>query len=85
MLSKASISLSLRILANIYPTMCGYMMLKWYCEECGAWYTSDEVKIEDCDVFDDTGECDQRDLVREEESDAGGLCDDCTREHDADA
>ncbi|XXH02965.1 peroxiredoxin 1 [Hypoxylon texense] len=53
--------------------------------QASLWYTSDEVKVEDCDAFDDTGECDQRDLVREEESDAGGLCDDCTREHDIDA
>ncbi|OTA68684.1 hypothetical protein K449DRAFT_387003 [Hypoxylon sp. EC38] len=65
--------------------MCGYMLLKWYCDECGAWYTSDEVKVKDCETFDSTGECDQWDLVKEEESDAGGLCDDCTREHDADA
>ncbi|OTA75291.1 hypothetical protein M434DRAFT_39089 [Hypoxylon sp. CO27-5] len=49
------------------------------------WYTSDEVKVKDCETFDSTGECDQWDLVKEEESDAGGLCDDCTREHDADA
>ena len=46
------------------------------------WYTSDEVKIEDCESFDATGECEQRSFVGEEESDAGGLCDDCTREHD---
>ncbi|KAI2604338.1 uncharacterized protein GGS25DRAFT_525620 [Hypoxylon fragiforme] len=48
------------------------------------WYTSDEVKVEDCTAFDSTGACDQRNFVREEESEAGGLCDDCTREHDGD-
>ncbi|KAI0006499.1 hypothetical protein F4779DRAFT_620514 [Xylariaceae sp. FL0662B] len=46
------------------------------------WYTSDEVKVEDCEAFIATGACDQRDLVREEESDAGGLCYDCAREQD---
>ncbi|KAI1452032.1 hypothetical protein F4805DRAFT_463203 [Annulohypoxylon moriforme] len=49
------------------------------------WYTSDEVKVEDCNAFDSTGNCDQWNLVREEESDASGLCDDCTREHHGDA
>ncbi|KAI0105825.1 hypothetical protein F4814DRAFT_452207 [Daldinia grandis] len=64
--------------------MCEYMLLKWYCEECGAWYTSDEVKVEDCVEYDETGECGHKDLVREEESDAGGLCDDCTPKEDTD-
>ncbi|KAI1632391.1 hypothetical protein F4809DRAFT_92810 [Biscogniauxia mediterranea] len=62
--------------------MCDYLLLKWYCEECGAWYTSDEVKVKDCDTFETTGDCDQKDIVSEGESDAGGLCDDCTKEHD---
>ncbi|KAI8958050.1 hypothetical protein F5Y11DRAFT_54701 [Daldinia sp. FL1419] len=64
--------------------MCEYMLLKWYCEECGAWYTSDEVKVGDCEEYDETGECSQKNLVREEESDACGLCDDCTPKEDAD-
>ncbi|KAI0018546.1 hypothetical protein F4780DRAFT_750725 [Xylariomycetidae sp. FL0641] len=58
--------------------MCEYMLLKWYCDECGAWYTSDEVRVGDCGDFEAAGACERRDLVREEESDAAGLCDDCT-------
>lgn len=61
--------------------MCQYMLLKWYCDGCGAWYTSDDVKIEDCEVFRETGECDEQDFVREEKSDAGGFCDDCAAEN----
>ena len=61
--------------------MFNYMLLKWYFDECGAWYTSDEVKVQDCGAFESAGECDEREIVGEEESDAGGLCDDCT-EHD---
>lgn len=57
--------------------MCQYMLLKWYCDGCGAWYTSDDVKIEDCEAFLENGECGEKDFVREERSDAGGFCDDC--------
>ncbi|KAI0877766.1 hypothetical protein GGS24DRAFT_497477 [Hypoxylon argillaceum] len=53
----------------------------WYCDECGAWYTSDEIKTSDCDGFATTGSCDDRNVTTEE-SDAGGLCDDCTRARD---
>ncbi|KAL7620583.1 hypothetical protein AAE478_009578 [Parahypoxylon ruwenzoriense] len=65
--------------------MCEYMKLKWYCDECGAWYTSDEVKLEDCEAFGSTGKCNKKRFVGEEKSDAGGLCDDCTQERDGDA
>lgn len=58
--------------------MCTYMLLKWYCDECGAWYTSDEIKTGDCDEYVATGECEERKITTEE-SDAGGLCDDCTQ------
>ncbi len=58
--------------------MCTYMLLKWYCEDCGAWYTSDEIKTSDCDDFATMGECEERNVTTEE-SDADGLCDDCTR------
>ncbi|KAI1383959.1 uncharacterized protein F4822DRAFT_433909 [Hypoxylon trugodes] len=67
------------------PTMCEYIMLRWFCDECGAWYTSDEVKTKDCETFTSTGSCDKKDIVGKEESDAGGLCDDCTQEHNGDA
>lgn len=40
-------------------------------------YTSDDVKVEDCEVFRETGECDEQEIVREERSDAAGFCDDC--------
>ncbi|KAI0452649.1 hypothetical protein F5B21DRAFT_506028 [Xylaria acuta] len=58
--------------------MCTYMLLKWYCDDCGAWYTSDEIKTSDCDDFIENGECDEMDFTTEE-SDAGGLCDECTQ------
>lgn len=58
--------------------MCSFMLLKWYCGDCGAWYTSDEIKIDDCDEFKSTGECEERNITTEE-SDADGLCDDCTQ------
>ncbi|KAI1355520.1 hypothetical protein F5Y01DRAFT_310961 [Xylaria sp. FL0043] len=45
---------------------------------CGAWYTSDEIKTSDCDDFAATGECEERNVTTEE-SEADGLCDDCTR------
>ncbi|RYO80114.1 hypothetical protein DL766_001556 [Monosporascus sp. MC13-8B] len=48
---------------------------------CGAWYTSDDVKVEDCDDFKSTGECDEKEIVREERSDASGSCDDCAPEN----
>jgi hypothetical protein len=57
--------------------MCLYLLLKWYCDDCGAWYTSDEIKTSDCDDFAATGECEERNITTED-SDAGGLCDDCT-------
>ncbi|KAI0409801.1 hypothetical protein F4802DRAFT_592685 [Xylaria palmicola] len=56
---------------------CDYTEALWYCDECGAWYTSDEIKTGDCDDFTSTGECDERNVTTEE-SDADGLCDDCT-------
>ena len=31
--------------------MCTYMLLKWYCGDCGAWYTSDEIKTGECEEF----------------------------------
>ncbi|KAI8955041.1 hypothetical protein F4801DRAFT_575047 [Xylaria longipes] len=58
--------------------MCSYMLLKWYCDDCGAWYTSDEIKTSDCDDFIENGECDEMEFTTEE-SDAGGLCDECTQ------
>ncbi|KAI1125293.1 hypothetical protein F5Y10DRAFT_268226 [Nemania abortiva] len=51
------------------------MLLKWYCDECGAWYTSDEIKTSDCEEFATTGTCDEKNFTTKV-SDAGGLCDD---------
>ncbi|KAI0468560.1 hypothetical protein F4859DRAFT_207448 [Xylaria cf. heliscus] len=64
--------------AQGHRQMCTYMFLKWYCDDCGAWYTSDEIKTSDCDDFLESGDCDERDFTTEE-SDAGGLCDECTQ------
>ncbi|RYO99795.1 hypothetical protein DL764_006720 [Monosporascus ibericus] len=62
-------------------TMCQYMLLKWYCHSCGAWYTSDDVKQEDCEDFKSNGKCDKKEIVREERSEAIGFCDDCPLEN----
>lgn len=64
--------------------MCDFVLLKWYCDECGAWYTSDEVRVDDCAAVKEgrgaAGSCDDVIHVSEEKSDASGLCADCTAE-----
>ncbi|KAI1174442.1 hypothetical protein F4777DRAFT_579996 [Nemania sp. FL0916] len=59
--------------------MCRYVLLKWYCDDCGAWYTSDLIKTVDCADFVANGECDVRDMDATQ-SEAGGLCSECSRE-----
>ncbi|KAI1309926.1 hypothetical protein F5Y03DRAFT_392808 [Xylaria venustula] len=68
----------LNVKTSTWGHMCTYVLLKWYCEDCGAWYTSDEIKSSDCDDFAETGECEEKNITTEE-SDAEGLCDECTR------
>ena len=35
-------------------------------------------------MFKDTGDCDEKEIVREEKSDAGGFCDDCATAENGD-
>lgn len=65
--------------------MCDFVLLKWYCDECGAWYTSDAVKVDDCDAVkegaEESGSCSGVNYISEETSDASGFCAECTAEH----